>query len=215
MITITQQGTDFLYRNKRTGEQPIVETWGIERVAGFLFLIEWHRMRSQRYVKSFVFVAAAGQINYELVDFDLATNRDINKLTKLLVPYSGDEVGQIFYTTFDKGLDIAEELLKNKIKASEGTIMHLGKEIPLPKILTRPTREEYEAADLAQKQELMLQEANTVPGTVIKVWFANHGVLPCKIVDETSTWLFVDVYLNNQCIEKKCRIKKGSSRVRG
>ena len=37
MVTITQTGYNFRYRNKKTGQLPIIETWSIERVAAFVF----------------------------------------------------------------------------------------------------------------------------------------------------------------------------------
>lgn len=214
MITITQNGYDFIYRSKRAGQQPVVETWGIERVAGFLFLVEWHRTRSQKYVSKFTLVSKLGAISYELEEFDKDTNHDVDKLSKLLLPYTGTEVESIFYTTFDKGLDLAEKLLKEKVKAPQEPVVAFGREFSLPALLTRPAREEYEAADLAKRQEMMSAEVNNLDGVILKVWFAKHGVLPCRVVDQDDKRYTIDVYLDGSVIDR-CKVQKNSSRVRG
>lgn len=225
MVTITQDGYNFIYRSKRVGELPVTETWGIERVAAFVFLIEFHRIRSQRYKKAMTFVSSYGRIQYELLDFDQDSNHDINKLTGLLANYVDGENSYVFYTSFDKALNIAEDMIKEKIKDKEAPMTIMGKEYKPPRFLSRPTEEEYKqvetvAIDKIKEQVSTNTEVGEVkagtymkPGSTIKVWFVHYGIIPCIIKRETDKSFFVDGFVNGKQVVTNARIAKGTGRI--
>ena len=211
MATITQTGYEFVYRQRVAGGLPIVETWDIERVAAYIFLIEFYRVRSQRYVGKFTFVARVGNIQYELEGFDRETNRDIDKLTKLLLPYTTDELCIMWYTSFPKALDMATRMLKEKIASLEEPYEMLGRTVVPPRVMTRPTKEEYEARETAERRRI--EEENKVPAGMLRVWFERYGVITCKIVRETACWYWVDGYSDGMVVVSNARVKKGTDRI--
>lgn len=225
MVTITQDGFNFIYRSKRVGELPVTETWGIERVAAFVFLIEFHRIRSQRYKKAMTFVSSYGRIQYELIDFDGDSNHDINKLTGLLANYIDGENSYVFYTSFGKALDIAEEMIKEKIKDKEAPMTIMGKEYKPPRFLSRPTEEEYKKSETTAMDKLKEQTSIDVevgevksgtymkPGSTIKVWFVHYGIIPCIIKRETPKYVIVDGFVNGKQVVTGARIRKGTGRI--
>lgn len=212
MTTITQIGYDFIYRNTRRGNLPVVETWSIERVAAFIFLVEFHRKRTYRCVHNFTFVSKYGSIQYELEDFDTPTFRDVDKLTKILLPYIDNEFCTMFYTSFDKGLDLAEKMLKDKVASLE-TPCSIGEEEYIPPCFyTRPTRQEYEEASHKEQQSLK----DKVPkgdSKTIKVWFYNHGIIPCVVIRESPCYYWVDGFVGDTRIVENARVRKGTSRI--
>lgn len=221
MTTITQNGYDFIYRTKRSGQAPVVENWGIERVAAFIFLVEFHRLRSQRCIRNFTFVSRYGSIQYELENFDHATYRDVDKLTKILLPYTDDKLCTIFYTSFEKGLDLGEHILKEKVSHVEEYYNALDDSTSETRFYTRPTREEYEKIGKSVQEELKSNSSNSSSnpkvsdskGKPIKVWFQAYGITPCVIVRETKSFYWVDGFVGEQQVVEGVRIKKGTSRI--
>lgn len=211
MITITQKGYEFVYRNTIPGQTPICEIWSIERVAGFLFLIEFHRQRSQKYVKGYTLTAAVGTIQYELGEFDKETYRDIDKLTRLLNKYTGDMLGNMWMTNFDKGVDNAERLLKEKVEDVEKPIEILGTVQPGERFYTRPTKEEYEEIQEKEKEEL--DRIAGKDSRIVRVWFPDMGILPCKVLKETNSCFWVDAYCNGKRLYTNRRLLKNTARV--
>lgn len=211
MATITQTGYDFIYRQRVSGRLPIVETWGIERVAAYMFLIEFYRVRSQRYVGSFTFVSRVGNIQYELSECDKETNHDLDKLTKVLLPYTSDDLCTMWYTSFDMALNMAEKMIKEKIALAEEPYEMLGQKITPPRFLTRPTREEYEAREKEEQEKM--GDAPAGVGATIRVLFYNLGIIPCRIVRETDSWYWVDGYVDGEVAVANARVKKGTSRI--
>lgn len=204
MTTITQNGYTFIYRTKRPGQLPVVETWDIERVAAFIFLVEFHRLRSQRTKKGFTFVSAYGSIQYELEDCDRATYHDIDRLTKLLLPYTGDDLCTVFYTTFEKGLDLGERMLKSKVQEFEDENSS--------SFYTRLSKQEYEEQAAAQQQQVQA----CVPvstGKTIQVWFQAYGIIPCVVVRETNSFYWVNGFSGGNQVVEGARVKKGTSRI--
>lgn len=211
MTTITQKGYDFVYRTTVPGQQPIVETWSIERVAGFLFLIEFHRQRSQKYVKGYTLTAAVGNIQYELGEFDKETYRDIDKLTRLLTKYSGEMLENMWLSEFNKGVDLAERVLKEKVANAEKPLEILGTVHPATRFYSRPTREEYET--IQAKENAELAKIAGEDARIVRVWFPEVGILPCKVLKETASCLWVDAYANGKCLYSNRRLLKNTARI--
>lgn len=212
MTTITQNGYEFIYRNKVQGQPPVVETWGIERVSAFIFLIEFYRLNSQRYMDSLTLVSAYGSIQYELEEFDKVTYHDVDKLSKLLMPYTSDELRIMWYTSFDKALGQAERMIKERIEREEADTEVFGEIIPGESFLSRPSKEVYDL--IAEKQREALRDlAESSDSAVLKVWFAAHGIIPCVVVKETNSWYWVDGYKDGEKVVTNSRVKKGTSRI--
>ena len=213
MTTITQDGYDFIYRTKRPGHLPVVETWGIERVAAFIFLVEFHRRRSESVKQGYTYTSAYGSIQYELEGFDTPTFQDIDKLTKILLPYIDNDLCSIFYTTFEKGLDLGEAMLKEKVRDLEEVQVIRGEEVVPDSYYSRPTRQEYEAKHNEEQVELLKEVPESTPGEVIKVQFQAYGIIPCTIIRETASFYYVEGLVNGKKIIQNTRIKKGTSRI--
>lgn len=210
MTTITQNGYDFIYRTKLTGQQPILESWSIERVAAFVFLVEFYRQRSQRYVGSFTFVSRVGSIPYELLEFDRETNRDVDKLTKLLLPYTSDELCVMWYTSLPEALDMAEKLLRERVSREEEDVVVFGGQTVKQRFLERPTREEYESRFKADFEGIL---PDIQPDQVMLIKFDDLGIVPCIKIRETPRYIFVDGFLKGKQVVFGSRVGKGSARI--
>lgn len=212
MITITQLGHKFRYRKKENGSPAIVETWDIERVAAFMFVIELHRLISQRYLGRLTFINHIGATDYQLTEFDKETNRDLNKLFGLLSSYTEPPLSYQFYTSFDKALDLADSYIRDAVKRAEEPVEIRGVVHERPRFLERPSEEEYEQEMLEKGSDAIKQAKEEDPTKVITCYFEHYGVLPCIIVHETPKSYFVDAYLKNEKIFEKSKIDKNSSR---
>lgn len=212
MTTITQNGYNFIYRNTRRGQLPVVETWSVERVAAFIFLVEFHRRRTYRCVHNFTFVSRYGSIQYELEEFDTPTFHDVDKLTKILLPYIDNEFCTMFYTSFDKGLDLAEKILRDKVSSKEAPQTVMGVSYEPARFYERPTREEYEEKAY-QEQQALQSQVSDFEGKTIKVWFYNYGIIPCVVTRESNCYYWVNGFLGDTQVIEGARIKKGTSRI--
>lgn len=230
--TIRQNGFDFTYIHKVPGSLPEVESWSVERVASFMFLVEFHRVNSQRYVKGRTCINRYGRIQYELEEVDEATYKDIDLMTRRLntLVSSEEQCNELWVMEFTKGLDYLEDTLKAYITDSRTLVEVMGKPVVLDTEFTRPSKEEYDnllAEKRAQEEEeakrLKEKRAKTVtPGIVpvttgqtIKFDFIKHGVLECEVIGIVGRSYICKVYKNGVCIDDACKIGRSSKRIVG
>lgn len=213
MITITQNGFKFIYRAPRPSMSPLIEEWDIERVGAFVFLVEFYRISSQKYVGKYTLVAAVGSIQYELDGFDKETNRDIDKLTRLMLPYTQAPLSYMWNTQFNKALDLAERMIREKVSELQAPVESMGRTITPRRFYSRPTEEEYITRLEAERSAAMEAVGASSPEEVVRVWFSDYGSLMCRIVKETNSFVWVDGYDNGRKVIDSTRIRKDSSRV--
>jgi len=215
MISIIQLGHLFQYKNKEPGATTIIETWEIERVAAFMFVVELNRQISQRYVSGLTFVNKIGAIQYQLLDFDKATNKDLNKLTALLSEYLEPPKTFQFHTTFLKGIDLAEKLIREAVERYEEPVVIRQVSYPRQRFLSRPTEEEYEKLVKSRGSEETEKARAVDPGSVLMVYFNGWGVIPCIVNEEKPKYFFVDGYLRNRKVVEGFRLSKDSNNIVG
>lgn len=230
--TIRQNGFEFTYIHKVQGSLPEVESWEIERVASFMFLIEFHRARSQKYSKGRTYINKYGRIQYELEDIDDNTNKDLDLMTKRLgtLISSEEQYNQLWVMEFAKALDYLEALLKSYISDRNTPVEVMGKSVVIGTEFVRATKDEYDtllaaqrAADEEEAQRLKEKRAKAVtPGVVpvttgqtIKFDFIKHGVLECEVIGIVGRSYICKVYKDGVCIDDACKIGRNSKRIVG
>lgn len=180
MEKIMQNGYTFTYVNKVTGKPTVQQEWSVERVAAFMFLVEFHRTHSQRYIKDYTLMNkyASKAYVFDSMEFDEKTFKDLNKMTRDITCVMGElvdpsKVSPANYTpimkaymmpTWEEALDFTEQVIKDYIAGKEtdttlttpqGTVT-----IPAETYLTRPTEEEYaeQAKRVAEEEMKKAQE---------------------------------------------------------
>lgn len=225
MITITQLGHNFKFRDKQKGVPAIEEDWGIERVAAFMFLNEWYRLNNQKYMKGATYIRGAKQ--YELENFDVDTNKDIDKLMRVLTPYGGDptdlkkNVSCIFFTEFNKAITLGEDLIKKYIRNAEKPVTIFGESVEPDKFLQRPTQEEYDhmiEEETKRQEEIMNSSlAGVGTGERIRVMFGTKNgapqILLCEVIRQNDNWYWVNAFRDGSVVKKNQKIKKDGYRV--
>lgn len=213
MITITQNGYNFVYRAPVPGQSPRVEEWGIERVGAFVFLVEFYRINSQKYVGKYTLVAAVGSIQYELDGFDKDTNRDIDKLTRLLMPYTTPELKIMWYTQFNKALDMAERMLKEKVADLEAPYEVAGNIFTPKPFYQRMSKADYDEKVKADMEAARTAVGATIDDVLMRIWFHDYGTLLCKVTKETNSYIWVDGFAGGEQVVSNTRIRKDSSKI--
>lgn len=230
---IKQNGYDFTYVYTYNGQKPVIENWGLERVVAFMYLAEMHRQRSQKYTKDRTYMNRFGNQVYVFDDleFDLETNKDVNRLVKLVSKSMSADKEQEYWLIHDwrAALDSMESYVKELVASAEKPVEVMGSVYTPPKFLSRPSEEEYKAkaeaerqaeeARLAVMREQRAQRATTTTcaeiGTLIKFDFIKHGVLECEVVGVQGRSYICKVYKNGTCIDDACKIAKNSKRIVG
>lgn len=230
--TIIQNGFDFTYVHKVPGSLPEVAAWDIERVASFMFLVEFHRVNSQRYVKGRTCINRYGRIQYELEEVDDASYKTIDLMTKRLntLVSSDEQCNELWVMEFTKGLDYLEATLKSYITDSNAPVEIMGKPAVIGTEFKRPSKEEYDTL-LAEKRAKEEEEAKRLkekrsktltPGVVpvttgqtIRFDFIKHGVLDCEVIGIVGRSYICKVYKNGVCIDDACKIGRSSKRIVG
>lgn len=209
--TIMQRGYRFVYRETVPGLPPIVESWGIERVAAFIYLVDFYRRKSQKYVKGYTLVSAVGNIQYELGECDKPTYRDIDRLVNLLVPYDQEGIDCVWMVDFKQALDLAENMLIKKVAEKEAPIRVFDQDLLPPRWYSRPTEEVYEKEE-KDKADLIRKVAGE-GAKIIHIWFPDYGVLPCSVLKETASCVWVTAYFKNKPIFENRRMMRSTMRV--
>lgn len=221
MAKIVQVGYDFRYRYKNNGI-PVEEVWSLERVAAYMSAIEASRQISQRYVKAATFCSRLGMTYYELENFDNATNHDLNLLTHRFVSLL---VGKAKINSSFLGeplptlLDSLEKDISEIISDAEKPVEIFGRLVYPNKLLTRPTKAEYDAIILEQKKkeekfkdDIAKQISNGVLNKRVKVNFGDIN-RTCRVSKVTDNYLYLNVYdETGVCIQNNMRISKTSIR---
>lgn len=230
--TIKQNGFDFTYIHKVPGSLPDVQTWGIEKVASFMFLIEFHRLESQRYQKGFTRISRYGRIQYELEEIDDKTYSDLDLMTKRLnlIVSSDKDRETLYLMEFTDGLDFLEAKLKTYIEDANKPVEVFGKSFIPGTEFTRPSKEEYdellaekraredEEARLLAERRTKTQTSSITPvatGQIIRFDFIKHGVLECKVIGVVGRSYICEVYKDGKCIDNACKIGRTSKRIVG
>lgn len=149
MVKITQQGFNFLYVDKKPGIEPIKEEWSIERVAAFLYFVDYQRMQSMKYTKGRTWTNKFGNLSYvfDTMDgFDDVSYKEITKIIKTLPNYLTATDFDILWLQSDlkPALDWLEDKIKEMIKKEEAPVQVFGKTITPKSFHVRPTEAEYE-----------------------------------------------------------------------
>lgn len=233
---IKQNGYSFTYVYTYNGQKPIIEDWGLERVVAFMYLAEMHRQRSQKYTKDRTYMNRFGNQVYVFDDleFDLETNKDINRLVKLVSKSMTPDKEQEYWLIHDwrAALDSMESYVKELVANAEKPVEVMGNTYTPPKFLSRPSEEEYKAKAEAQRKEeearlavmreqrvqraTMTTTAGKVAiGTHLKFNFIKYGVMECVVTGYSGRSYLVDVLRDGKVIETGWKFAYNSSRIVG
>lgn len=192
---ITQNGYTFTYVYTYNGQKPIVEDWSLERLAGYMFLVETHRTRSQKYTKDRTYINRFGNqvYTFDEMEFDAETNRDLNKLVKRISKaMPADKLQELWLTpNWNDALDAMESFVKALIADAEKPVTVMGSTYTPDKFLTRPTAEEYATRKPVEEPKPVKPVKTVAPkvssrqdmiGKRFMFNFVVYGVKECKIV---------------------------------
>lgn len=240
---ITQNGHDFTYVLTFPGERPIVETWSFERVAGFMFLVEMHRQKSLKYSKERTYMNRYGNLVYTFdgMEFDNDTNRDLNRVFKMLSSRVSDNDRQNLWLMerWQDAIDWMENKVKEVINSQERPFEIDGQVVEFPRFLQRPTEEEY-AERLEAERKLKEEEAakekerkakprpvqpkvlttgmpvdKAAIGTHLRFDFIKYGVMECVVTGYSGRSYLVDVLRDGKVIETGWKFAFTSNRIVG
>lgn len=225
---ISQNGFTFTYVYTYNGQKPIIEEWGIERLAGYMFLVETHRTRSQKYTKDRTYMNRFGNqvYTFDEMEFDEATNHDLNKLIKKISKTMSDDTLQELWLTPDwnTALDKMESFVKALISDSEKPVEVMGSVYQPEKFLSRPTEEEYATLKPVEepkpvKKTITRPTTSTTNRTEMigrrfMFNFIVYGVKECKIVDVQGKSYICEAYDDNgKILESGAKIGFTSKRI--
>lgn len=227
---ITQNGYTFTYVYTYNGQKPIVEDWSLERLAGYMFLVETHRTRSQKYTKDRTYMNRFGNqvYTFDEMEFDAETNRDLNKLVKRISKAMPDGKLQELWLTpnWNDALDTMESFVKELIADAEKPVTVMGNTYTPDKFLTRPTAEEYATRKPVEepKPEPKKPVRTSTPkpvsksgdaiGRYLKFDFVSCGVKKCKVVGIQGRSYICEAYNDDGTVlDPVARVGIGSKRI--
>lgn len=154
--TITQKGYTFNWHN---ADKLIAdEEWSIERVASFIAIHHVLNIMATRYSKGLTMRPKVAAIQYTL-KCDPESSKDINKLTKYLVPqlcslYNNVETQSYLGRPLNLVLDDVTVMAQEYVSKQEAPIEVFGKMVKPDRFYSRPTQQEYDAIlEKEQRQE--------------------------------------------------------------
>lgn len=238
---IKQNGYDFTYIFTYNGQAPVVETWSLERVAGYMYLVEMHRQHSQKYTKDRTYMNRYGSQVYvfDNLEFDAPTNKDIDRIVKQVNKNISDSKLQEFWLmpTWKDALDSMEKFIKEMIASAEKSVEVMGSTYTPPKFLSRMSEEEYKVKAEEERKEQEAQAAalrqervnriKTAPvttsssrnhlelGQTLKFNFIKHGVLECKVIGFEGRSYICEAYKDGKVVDAHAKIGFTSKRIVG
>lgn len=148
-LTITQKGFNFTAHEADKLKQD--EDWSIERVAAFMSIHHVLNLMATKYSKGLTYKPAVAAIQYTL-NCDEATSKDIDKLTKYLVPqligtYTDPETQSLLGKPLKTLLDNIEQTALDYVSRQEAPIELFGKQVMPKSFYDRPTAAEYNSIE--------------------------------------------------------------------